>query len=122
MLNRNDYPIGTNVIPSNLKCAQAEYARLLADNDLTASSAASSASAAGISSVSAAGVSVSFKSSTSSSSSSGIPGPDTTKTYGKEGELHAQVPSSVIMLLVPSWLLDPRDKDAEFTGLLVEVL
>jgi hypothetical protein len=120
MKNRNEYPIADTAIPGNLKCAQAEYARLLAENDLTAGGASSLADS-GISSVSAAGVSVSVKS-TSAAGTSGTPGPGVSKTYGKEAELHAQVPASVIMFLVPSWLKDPRDIDAPFSGLVAELL
>lgn len=120
MKNRNKYPIATNAIPQDLKCATAEYARLLLENDLTGSSSAASAAASGIKSVSAAGVSVSLGTTSSSSSSSGIPGPGDSKTYGKEAELHALIPPSVIAKLVPSWLLDPRDKDAQYTGFLFE--
>lgn len=125
MKNRNNYPIpssGASSIPGNLKCAQAEYARLLLENDLTGAGASgSSVAASGIKSVSAAGVSVSFGSS-SSSSSDGPPGPDESKTYGKEAEIMANVPISVIQLLVPSWLRDPRDIDAPYSGLVVESL
>lgn len=121
MKNRNGYPIPNDSIPQNLKCAQAEYARLLTEADLTAGSSASGAAASGIKSVSAGGVSVTFGS-TSAGSTSGPPGPDVSKTYGKEAELMAAVPSSVIQLLVPSWLRDPRDIDAPHTGLVAEVL
>jgi hypothetical protein len=118
MKNRNDWPIANSVIPQELKCAQAEYARLLAENDLTANPA--SVEAIGVSSISAGGVSTSFREQSSSSEggvASVIP-----KNYGKEAILHAQVPSSVIMILVPSWLLDPRDKEAPYTGLVAEIL
>jgi hypothetical protein len=111
--NRNGYAIADSVVPGDLKNAQAEYARLLAENDLTGTTGASIAES-GIGSVSAAGVSVSFKSTSKTELKS--------KTYGKEDERHAQVPASVIALLVPSWLLDPRDKETEFSGLLAEVL
>jgi hypothetical protein len=121
MRNRNEFPIGTGAIPGNLKCAQAEYARLLAENDLTESGASSLADS-GISSVSAACVSVSVKSTSMTSTSSTVPGPGVSKTYGKGAELHSQVPASVIMFLVPSWLRDPRDIDAPFSGIVVEVL
>jgi hypothetical protein len=113
MKNRNGYAILSSVIPGDLKNAQAEYARLLSENDLSGASGASIAES-GIGSVSAAGVSVSFKSVSKAEAKS--------KTYGKEDERHGQVPASVIGLLVPSWLLDPRDKDVEFSGFLAEVL
>ena len=120
MFNRNGYPIADSAIPGNLKCAQAEYARLLAENDLTVGGASSLADS-GLSSVSAAGVSVSVKS-TSAAGTGGTPSPGVSKTYGKEAELHAQVPASVLMFLVPSWLKDPRDIDAPFSGLVAELL
>jgi len=122
MRNRNDYPIATNVIPGNLKCAQAEYARLLAENELTAGGSASSLASSGISSVSAAGVSVSVKSASAAGTAVGIPAPGTSKTYAMEAERQAQIPVSVMQFLVPSWIKDPRDIDSPYSGLVVEVL
>lgn len=124
MRNRNEYPIATNVIPQELKCATAEYARLLAENDLTTTPGSSEA--LGVSSVSAGGVSMSIGSSSASAggvtagSAPGV-GP-LSNNWGKNAILHAQVPSSVIMKLVPSWLKDPRDVDGPYTGLVVETL
>jgi hypothetical protein len=125
MFNRNDFGIGVGVIPQELKCAQAEYARLLALSDLTSDPASSEA--AGVTSVSAGGVSTSFGSSSKTSGggvtadSSPNVGP-LSNNFGKAAILHAQVPASVIAKLVPSWLLDPRDKDVLYTGLIAEVL
>lgn len=121
MRNRNEYPIADTAIPGNLKCAQAEYARLLAENEsLLSGSGASSLANSGISSVSAAGVSISVKSTSTSSSSTPTPG--TSKTYAMEAERQANVPLSVMQFLVPSWLKDPRDIDAPYSGLVAEVL
>lgn len=114
MFNRNGFTIASNIYPQDLKNATAEYARLILENDFLSGSSGSSVADSGVSSVSAAGVSMSFKSKSKSEEKSG--------SWGKEDERMGLVPTSVIALLVKSWLKDPRDIEAPYSGLLAEVL
>ena len=108
MLNRNGFPIASGEIPTALKDAQSEFARQLLGSDLTETNAIV---AQGINSLSAGPVSLSFQQSQ--------------KEYLALRQKDAQnaiIPDAVRMLLVPSWLGDPRDEEAKYSGLIAEVL
>lgn len=114
MRNRNDFGIATNAIPTDLKNATSEYARLILENDLLSESSASATADSGIQSVDAGGVRVTFKSKDKKEEKTG--------GWDQADARMASVPSSVIALLVKSWLLDPRDIEVPYTGLVAEVL
>ncbi len=109
MYSRNGFLIASNVIPIDLKYAQIELARLLKIEDKTATN---EIQALGLKSFSAGPVSFSFKDGLSTKESA-IPA---NRAYD------TMIPDMVRVLLVPSWLMDPRDQDAGFGGLISEVL
>jgi hypothetical protein len=108
MLNRNGFGIPTSSVPAPLKNAQSEFARQLLAEDRTEDSAVL---AQGITSVKAGPVAVTFKDRE-----------EQRLALSRRDSLEAVVPEAVIMLLVPSWLLDVRDEDSEFSGLVFESL
>lgn len=100
MLTRNGGPIGTMAIPTELKMAQAEYARVLSSSDLTATN---DVALQGITNVSAGSVSVSFNAK------------DMAEYLALNSPQFAymskNVPDAVRLLLVPSWYLAPTAAD-----------
>ncbi len=106
MLSRNGFAIESGAVPVDLKNAQSEFALQLASTNLMATS---DIVAQGITSVKAGPVAVTFKESTEEDAA-----------LARRWALEMQVPDAVIALLVPSWLLDPRDQDAPWEGFLVE--
>lgn len=109
MLSRNGYSIPSGEIPAALKWAEVEYARQLLGSDLTETN---TIQAQGITRLKAGSVELSFKDPMSEHDAA-IPA---------NRALAGMVPDAVVMLLVPSWLIDPRDEDAESSGLVCEVL
>jgi len=106
MLTRDGYEIAAGTIPPDLKDAEAEFARQLLAEDRTEDN---SALASDLQSLKA--------------------GPVTLTFARKDGErlalerrdsLEAMVPEAVIGLLVPSWLLDVREEDEDWTGFVFE--
>ena len=109
MKSRNDFAIASGEIPSELKDAQAEFARHLVEEDSTESNVIL---ALGITSVKAGPVAVAFGNALSQREAA----VNSNRAYAM------MIPDSVKVLLVPSWLSDPRDEDAVYSGLLVEAL
>lgn len=112
MLSRNGYALASGEIPVDLKNAEFEFARQLLTADRTADNAIT---IQGIASVKAGSVAVTFK----DSSAEGV---DERLAMRRRDSLEAMVPDAVIVLLVPSWLVDVREEDAEYDGLVSEVL
>lgn len=102
MESRNGYTLASGVIPNDLKYAQFEYALKLIAGDLTAGN---DVIAQGIKSIKAGPVSLAFK-----------------ETLARADALAQMIPDVVVALLVPSWLIDPRDEDAPYTGLVFDSL
>jgi hypothetical protein len=111
MKNRNGFGIPIMQVPQPLKNAQSEFARQLLGEDRTEDGTA--AGATGLSSVKAGPVSVTFKDSKGTFIEDRL-------ALARRDSLEAVVPDAVIMLLVPSWLKDVREEDAEFSGLVFE--
>ena len=108
MLNRNGYAIASGEIPVALKNAQIEYARQMLDTDLTATN---EITAKNITKIKAGPVELSFK--------------ENDEKYAaltQKETLTAAVPDAVRAMLVPSWLYDPRETEAAYTGFLFENL
>lgn len=115
MLNRNGFPIADNVIPVQLKQAESELAGQLTRND---PAAAGVAQAMGLVGLKIEGLSLTFKDDEVTQGEAPAYLEDPARRVGVEG----MVPASVIVLLVPSWLIDKRTADAPFRGLVVETL
>lgn len=108
MVNRNAFPIASGEIPVELKNAQAEFARQLLVQDTTESNVVV---AQGITSLKAGPVALTFK--------------ERAENYlalQQRDALNAMIPDAVRMLLVPSWLVDPRDEQNVYSGLIVDSL
>jgi len=108
MLSRNGYAIASGTIPVDLKNAEAEFARQLIGSDLTETNAIV---AQGISSLSAGPVSLSFQQSE-----------EQYLALRQKDSQNAIIPDVVRLLLVPSWLKDPRDEQVQYRGMIAEVL
>lgn len=102
MSSRNGFALATTKIPVPLKNAEAELARQLIEGNLTETDAVA---AKGIKSLKAGPVALTFK-----------------ETLDITNSLLAMIPDAVIMLLVPSWLVDVADLEEDRTGLVIEVL
>jgi hypothetical protein len=102
MLSRNGFALLETEIPVDLKNAQAEYADQLIASNITATN---DAVAQGISRVKAGPVEVTFK-----------------EGLTQETAMAAMLPDAVRLLLVPSWLIDPREAESAFSGLVFESL
>jgi hypothetical protein len=108
MVNRNGFAIASGAVPSELKSAQAEFARQLLAEDTTESSVVV---AQGITSIKAGPVALTFKQRA-----------DAYLALQQRDALNAMIPDAVRLLLVPSWLVDPREEQEEYLGLVVESL
>jgi len=98
MLTRNGYAIPTNVIPIELKRAQAEFARQLADDDLASDNAALKQ---GITAIKAGSVALSFGQ--KSAHSQEVIDAQNVLATSDFFYLSKTVPDAVRMLLVSSW-------------------
>jgi len=115
LLTRNGFPLSSTIVPNELKNATSEYAGILLRSD---PSAAGEAIAMGLTSIKIEGLTLGFKEDESSAGETPSYLQDPSRTSGKD----AMVPASVLILLVPSWLIDKRDLDAPYSGIVAEVL
>jgi hypothetical protein len=109
MASRNGFAIASGEIPQTLKDAQAEFARQLIVEDSTESDSVVSA---GLSGLTAGPVSLKFREPMSQKDMS-IP---SNRAFAR------MIPDAVRALLVPSWLVDPREEEEVYTGIVMETL